>query len=185
MIELRQPWWRLCLLSPFYGSLVGGLFFGGLLVAVALVLAGLWAVVPIAVAAIAVFEIRSVRLRLRADGSGIHIRNRLITHHVAWSDVDGISLSVQGPLMTMDDIRPILRIHRRKPGGAIPVYAAMGIGRSELEELAKRLIDLGRENGFEIPRPPAGPAAGATVPQRGTVNEPIREFPDTTAASRR
>lgn len=165
MIEVRQSWRRLCLVAPFYDSLVGGLFFGGIFVTLALALAGFWAVVPIAVAGIVLFELRSAGLRMRADGSGIHIRNRLGAHEVAWSDVRAISVSQEGPFLSMDDIRPILRVHRRgTPGGGIPVYAAMGMGRSELDELAKRLIELGRQSGFEIAGPPVGPAAEAAGP---------------------
>ena len=164
MIEVRQSWWRLCLLSPFYGSVVGGVFFGGIIVTLGLALAGIWAVRPLTGAAIVLFEIRSAGLRMRADGSGIHIRNHFLTNDIAWSDVRAISLSRKQRFMTLDDIRPILRAHHRnKPGGGIAVYAAMGMGRSELEKLAKRLVDLARENG----------------------HEPMREFPDPAAATRR
>jgi hypothetical protein len=165
VIEVRQSWRRLCLLSPFYDGLVGGVFFGGLFVTVVLVLAGIWAVVPIAVTAMALFEIRSAGLRMRANGSGVQIRNRFATHDIAWPDVRAISLSEKQRFVTVEDIRPILRVDRRsEPGGGVAVYAAIGMDRSELEELAQRLVELGRQNGFEIPGPPVGPAAEATGP---------------------
>ncbi len=165
MIEVRQSWRRLCLVAPFYDRLVGGLFFGGLLVTLALALAGVWAVVPLSGAAILLFEIRSAGVRMRADGSGIHIRNRLGTHDVAWSDVRAITVSEKGPFLSMDDIRPILRVRLcSTPGAGIAVYAAMGMGRAELEELARRLVELGRDIGFELPGPPVGPAADAAGP---------------------
>jgi hypothetical protein len=165
VIEVRQPWRRLCLLSPFYDGLVGGVFFGGIFVTLVLALAGIWAVVPVAVAAIVLFEIRSAGLRMRADGSGVQIRNRFVTRDVPWPDVWAISLSEKQRFLTVDDIRPILRVDRRdQPGDGIAVYAAIGMNRSELEELAQRLVELGRQNGFEIPGPPVGPAAEATGP---------------------
>lgn len=152
MIEVRQSWRRLCLLSPFYDGLVGGVFFGGVFVTVVLVLAGIWAVVPIAATTIVVFEIRSAGLRMCAGGNGIQIRNRFVTHDIVWPDVRAISLSEKQRFMTVDDIRPILRVDRRsEPGGGIAVYAAIGMNRSELEELAQRLVELGRQNGFEFP----------------------------------
>jgi hypothetical protein len=165
VLELRQPWWRLCLLAPFYDSVAGGLFFGGLLVTVALALAGIWAAVPIAAVAIVLFEVRSAGVCLRADGAGIHVRNRFRSHDVAWADVLAIVLSEPGPLLSVNDLRPMLRVQgRREPGRGIALLAAMGMGRSELEELGSRLVELGRISGFEIAGPPAGPAAEAAGP---------------------
>ena len=169
MIEVRQSWRRLCLLSPFYDGLVPALIVAGLFVTMAFLLAGVWIAAPIAAAALLVFELRSAGMRLAADGSGVHVRNRFVTHHIPWSDLRGVSVTdrwqnVAAGFLPPADRMPVLRIDRlHSAWSSITVYAAIGLHRSELEELGRRLVDLARENGYE----------------------PMREFPDNELAAPR
>jgi hypothetical protein len=164
VIDVRQPWWLLCLRSPFYGALTPALIVAGLFVTLVLGLAGVWVAAPIAAALFLVLEVRSAGMWFRADGRGVHIRNRFFSHHLQWADVGWIAVSDRwqrfGGFPAAGDVMPVLQIARRDTS-SITVYATIGMKRAEFEDLGRRLRELSRESGHELPGPDISPAAEA------------------------
>jgi hypothetical protein len=134
-----------CLIAPIGG---GGILIPACFIALILVVVG-GRVTVAAIAFLALYEWRAYALALRADANGIYVKNFFLRHRIPWRDVRGIWAPERAGSR---ELIPTLSIERRNSVFfSVSAYATLGLRREERRQIARELIGLARQNGYEVP----------------------------------
>ena len=106
MYEVRgRPLLR-CLIAPVGG---GGILIPVCFAALILLFVGGWVTIA-AASFLALYEWRAYSLALRADRSGLHVKNFFLRHHIPWRDLRGVWAPARAGFR---EVVPTLSIERR------------------------------------------------------------------------